>query len=153
VAIRRPFLNLATLNLATLLVAAAACVLLFGLPRLLVTCSGGEAGARHVEFVHAPGTCCGHDHGPAAAPRGAPVRPATPGADEPGCEHGTFAFELLPPERSHRSADVPPPQLLGWLAAAFVMPVATAPRRAATATGPPRPDPRLALRETTLLLL
>jgi hypothetical protein len=140
-------------NFATWLVAAAACVLLFGLPRVLVTCSGGDAGAHHVEFVHAFGTCCDHDHGPAAAPLGTPTRPTTPVVDEPGCEHGSFAFELLPPERSHRGPDVPPPQWLGQFAAPFVRSAAAPHPRTPPATGPPRPDPRHALRQTTLLLL
>lgn len=140
-----------SLRLARSLAAMALLVLLLGLPRILVMCSE-EGEAPHLAFAHAPGACCEHDHerGDVAPPDdGTPVLRANP-----RCEHSELAFECAPAPRPDLAKACPPTTCLGSAAACLV--VADNPddeQRHAPATGPPRPDPRLLLRTTTLLLL
>jgi hypothetical protein len=139
------------------LAAIAAVVLLLGLPRLLIRCTTGDGDVR-IEFAHAEGTCCAHDHAPvdgsatgAATPaRGASAPSAAPHAP---CEHEELGIELAPPARNG-VVPVPPcadGAVVPWAAPApRAVPRAT---RAPPATGPPRPDARAHLRASTLLLL
>lgn len=132
------------------LAALALLVLLFGLPRAFVMCTGG--GRSHVEVAHAAGGCCGHAHNHARrAP--APERPAAPEADA-SCEHSGFVCELAPPPARGKSSLPPAVALLAaWSWPSFE--AAPAPLAAVhpPATGPPRPGEHLSLRATTLLLL
>jgi hypothetical protein len=128
--------------------AMAALVLALGLPRLLVLCTNDHG--THVEFAHAPGACCEHDHGDAPSPAdGGPSL-----AEHPHCEHTGFAFAVLPapPPDSHKA-----PAAMAWLGTievpSFALPAHAEVRTRPPATGPPRPDGRCALRATTLLLL
>lgn len=140
--------------LAAWLAVIGACVLLLGLPRLLVLCSHGEAGRYRVEFAHAPGACCHDDHtGPDA--RGCVPRPAGLPAVAPDrrCEHSSLASELAPPERkpvSHPDGATPTASIEPMPACREEPPARA---RLPQATGPPRPAPHLRLRATTLLLL
>ncbi|MBL8752056.1 MAG: hypothetical protein JNK15_02040 [Planctomycetes bacterium] len=134
--------------LATLVVA----VMLLGLPRLLVVCSGGEHGSAHVAFAHAHDACCQDDHGGADQP----ASDGTPGArDGTHCEHGTFAVGLAEPPRPFLAQWAPPPAAHGeGLVEPFVPDTdRTSSRVHAPATGPPRPDDWPARRRTTQLQL
>src|SRR5688572_30839515 len=132
-----------------MLAALAACVLVLGLPRLLVACTNDEAGS-HVEWRHAPGECCAHDHEHGAS-RGEDAPAGTPcTAPHDTCEHVDFAVELGPlPRGAQPAAPVPA------LVAVTPRHVATAPQKRpqfhAPATGPPRRDAPVRLRSTTLL--
>ena len=141
-------------TLTSWLVALAMAVVLSGLPRLLVVCSNSEANW-HVEWVHAEGDCCEHDHASASheAP-GDPLAPTAPRATGNfECEHLEFAAELSTPPHVVKFAATA--ALTAWLdAAQFTDSRAPSDRRRhPSATGPPRPDDRLRLRATTLLLL
>ena len=135
-------------SLMRLLAALAACVLVLGLPRLLVACTNDEDGA-HLEWHHAPGDCCAHDHGTRA---GGDVGGGAPCAEAlETCEHAHFAVELGPVPRAD-VAPLPPPQLVAVLTP---LPAGATARREgrfhAQATGPPRRDAPVRLRSTTLL--
>ncbi len=129
-------------------------IVVSGLPRLLVVCSAGD-GRAHVEWLHAPGACCEHD----AAHGGGPSRDDGVQGDQdalaanPHCEHLGFASELgAPPKGGTPTAAA---AAAAWLppTVAVVAPPTTLRRGPPQATGPPRPDGRLRLRATTLLLL
>ena len=138
-------------SLAFVLATLVAAVMLLGLPRLLVVCTGGEPGAAHIAFVHAHDACCQHDHGGAEQP--------DPDGDTPGardgthCEHGTFAVGLAEPPRPFH-AQWTPPLAEQWAGSAVPYVPALGrrgPRAHAPATGPPRPDDWPAQRRTTQL--
>jgi hypothetical protein len=130
--------------------ALALLVLLFGLPRMLVMCTGG--GRLHVDFAHPAGCChCAH-----AGVRGAP--PPARGERTPvahaHCDHRPFACELAPPPTPAKTPAPPAPALLAvcaWPALACEAEPRTIvhPR----ATGPPRPGAQVSLRTTTQLLI
>lgn len=155
-------------ELLRLVLLSAVLVLGLALPRALVWCHHGDHGLR-LEFAHAPGTCCDHgaSHG-LAAPRcdcgaqhhddhddeGDGDRGSGALRDGSACDHAAVHVELLPtpptrapalPQPGVLSVSLPPPE---FVIAAPLAAAATPP-----ATGPPRPDPRVALRATTLLLL
>lgn len=125
-------------------------VLGLGLPRILVLCEHDD-GAATLAFAHASGSCC-HD----------PTAPGTEHApDQPGeatrghehCDHDDLAVELAPAPRPAAPA-VPTAAPTTWCTPQDVPKPAH--ERAVVrppATGPPRPDPQLRLRATTLLLL
>lgn len=151
-------------ELLRLVLLSAVLVLGLALPRALVWCHHAGHGLR-LEFAHAPGTCCEHDskRAHAAPPCACGVmhddeRDGDHGSgvvrDGSACDHAAVHIELLPTPPS-RTPALPPP---GLLSACLQPPhfVLAAPIAVATtppATGPPRPDPRVALRATTLLLL
>jgi hypothetical protein len=125
-----------------------------GLPRLLVVCSGHD-GRAQVEWLHAPGACCEHEHGHAVAPS---FDQAGTGDEDvltadPHCEHHEFAAELgAPPKAGQPAAAAAAEAWLPPATAVAVLP-STLRRGLPQATGPPRPDGLLRLRATTLLLL
>lgn len=139
-----------TRTLAAWLAALALAIVLSGLPRLLVLCKDRD-GSVHVEWVHEPGACCttGGGHAlPSGADGGLPLLAAAP-----HCEHHEFAVDLASPGRGVQASAADAPPLLAVLPPQC-FPAAVPPRtRLASATGPPRPDERLRLRATTLLLL
>lgn len=140
-------------------------VLLLGLPRFLVLCTNDAHGS-HVEFAHVSGACCEHDHDHGVGGGGddgggddgghdgdgrGEREPAS--APNPLCEHVEWLIDAAPTPRT-AADDAPPP---AWLGAAPVPRFVRASETRAVvlppATGPPRRDRRLLLRETTLLLL
>jgi hypothetical protein len=140
-----------SLTLAAFVTALA--VLCLGLPRMLVVCTGPHCDAR-VQFAHAQGGCCDHDHEDAAS-----ADPDGDGPEGPCCEdHGHCVDQALgigvgplpervgvdrePPPRAQVATTAPPP---GPEVEGTVMRPPT--------TGPPRPDPRTALLASTVLLL
>ncbi len=150
------FLPPRTLRFCRTVAALAMLVLLLGLPRWLVSCSGGDVhGPSHIEFAHAPGECCAHGHAHRAdvSPPHDHGTLITNATANPNCEHTEFAIELAPVERTPATA---PPLVLGIAGrehASLGTLAAPAVTRLPKATGPPRPHPQLLLRTTTLLLL
>lgn len=137
-------------TLAAWLAALALAIVLSGLPRLLVLCKDSDGRVR-VEWVHEPGACCAAGDGhvlPSGADGELPLLAAAP-----HCDHHEFAVDLASPGRGVQASAADAPPLLAALAPQH-FPTAVPPRqRHASATGPPRPDERLRLRATTLLLL
>ncbi len=135
------------------LAALAALVLLLGLPRVLIRCEAG--GAVHVEFAHAPGACCAHQHGGEAHGHARGDRDGgEDAAPHAPCEHAELAIDLAPAPRDGAAGAVPPPHADGVVAAARpALRDARLVTRPPPATGPPRPDARARLRASTLLLL
>ncbi|MGE3173517.1 MAG: hypothetical protein AB7O97_12910 [Planctomycetota bacterium] len=134
-------------------------VLVTGLPRLLVVCSGPHCEAR-IEWAHigerccapapaapAESMCCGHeghgdpDHGPELR------------AGHDDCVDSALPFGYGPLPRGPHPAPAVAPAVDG--AMAFLLPTprtAHATTRHPPATGPPRPDPRTEHKATTVLL-
>lgn len=154
-------------ELLRLVLLSAVLVLGLALPRALVWCHNRDHGLR-LEFAHAPGTCCNHDHearptpmrctcGFVHADRDADSDRDTGSGvagDDHGCQHASVCIDLLPAPPTKTPAAPPPTTLLGCLPPpGFAQVPPRSPANPPPATGPPRPDPRLALRATTLLLL
>lgn len=126
-------------------------ILALGLPRFLVLCE--HDGTAHLEFAHAPGTCC--DDGSFGLPLAAAADDDHDGERALAfetCSHRELAFEVAPAPRTEAPTDVAPPPSLCELDLALPPPARDAPPRP-PATGPPRPDAHAALRATTQLLL
>ena len=135
--------------LTRLLAAIAACVLVLGLPRLLVACTT-SSGDVHVEFAHAEDACCDHAHGARGhdrSPRG--DQPAAESGD--ACSHAELAVELAPTPRGEKPVFAPPPPLGTVVLPRFAANERTHRRPHAPSTGPPRRDAHTRLRTTSLL--
>jgi hypothetical protein len=122
-----------------------------GLERLLVVCTSPHAGS-HIELAHANGSCCTHEH-ERAAEEPAPGLGDRIDADAPRCVDASLELGKGPLPKPVQLEDG------GQSALELVLPFAPIgpePLVAAIrppSTGPPRPDPRTALRASTLLLV
>lgn len=138
-----------SLTLVRALAALAACVLALGLPRLLVACTSDSE--THLEWRHAPGECCAHEHSFDVAPDRAPASDLPDASSHESCEHVELAVELGPMPR-HEAPMAPPPALLAVLAPQTAATSARCQRQFhAPATGPPRRDAPVCLHTTSLL--
>ena len=128
-------------------------------------CDGAAVSDAAERSCCAPGTChCAASHGAAVTKSTSRAVPTDPHARQPGPatrDHGCDSGCCVAIDVRFENGPLPkvmafdgPMPMLAALPPCFATPRADVDAvRAAPATGPPRPDPQLALRRTTLLLL
>jgi hypothetical protein len=125
-------------------------VLGLGWPRFLVSCTGPHCDSR-LEFVHAASHCCDHDHGGGASGHGQEVS-LSPGCG--GCVDVAIGFETGPlPRKLAVDQDCPAVTWTTTLPSFHAPDELQAVALRPPTTGPPRPDRRTELIESTILLL